>query len=231
MFDNCNINFEVKNKNREDRKTIIVRYSPHDYLPSNKEYFYNILDNIEGIIYSWHDLEDYYENKLIHVFVINKSNEDKLINVIKETLLGLYEDGEDDGEIIKIAQYCENYIDFSIEEIDSEICEAEREDISIYIPNIDRNIDYDDDIEKLMEEILDEYATLKCNYTDVCKEVIYFLEEYEYNDYMALQREIYAIENELKEIDKTMGKDKDKESRKEELLDRFMQIYDMIGGE
>lgn len=227
MFDNCNLNLEVKN--REDRKTIIVRYSSHDYLPSDEEYFYKIFDNIYGIIYSWHDLKDSYDNKLTHVFVINKSNEDKLINVIKEALLGLYEDGEDEGEIIKIAQYCEDYIDFSIEEIDGEICEIERDDMSIYIPNIDRNIDYDDDIEKLMEEILDEYAILKCNYTDGCEEVIYFLEEYEYNDYMALQREIYSIENELEEIDKAM--DKDKESRKEELLDRFMQIYDMIGGE
>ncbi|OOM09441.1 hypothetical protein [Clostridium saccharobutylicum] len=229
MFDNCNLNLEVKNKNREERKTIIVRYSPHDYLPSDEEYFYNIFDNIEGIIYSWHDLEECYDNKLTHVFVINKSNEDKLINVIKETLLGLYEDGEDDGEIIKIAQYCEDYIDFSIEEIDGELFEIERNDMSIYIPNIDRNVDYDDDIEKLMEEILDEYTTLKCNYTDVIVDVIYFLEESEYNGYMDLQREIYSIENELEEIDKAM--DKDKESRKEELLDRFMQIYDMIGGE
>lgn len=38
---------------------------------------------------------------------------------------------------------------------------------------------------------------------------------------------IYDIENELEEIDKTM----DKESRKKELLDRFIEIYDMIGGE
>lgn len=229
MFDNCKLNLEVKNKNREDRKTIIVRYSSHDYLPSDEEYFYNIFDNIDGIIYSWLDLTECYADKLIHVFVINKSNEDKLINVIKEILLGLYEDGEDEGEIIKIAQYCEDYIEFSIEEIDGEICEIERDDMSIYIPNIDRNVDYDDDIEKLMEEILDEYATIKCNYTDGCEEVIYFLEEYEYNDYMALQSEIYAIENELEEIDKAM--DNDKESRKEELLDRFMKIYDMIGGE
>jgi hypothetical protein len=227
MFDNCNLNLEVKN--REDRKTIIVRYSPHDYLPSDEEYFYNIFDNIEGIIYSWHNLEDSYYNKLTHVFVINKSNEDKLINVIKEILLGMYEDGEDDGEIVKIAQYCEDYIDFSIEEIGGELFEIERNDMSIYIPNIDRNVDYDDDIEKLMEEILDEYTTLKCNYTDVIVDVIYFLEESEYNGYMDLQREIYSIENELEEIDKAM--DKDKESRKEELLDRFMQIYDMIGGE
>lgn len=224
MFDNCNLNLEVKN--RENRKTIIVRYSSHDYLPSDEEYFYNIFDNIDGIIYSWHDLEDYYENKLIHVFVINKSNEDILINVIKETLLGLYEDGEDEGEIIRIAQYCEDYIDFSIEEIDGEICEIERDDMSIYIPNIDSNVDYDDNIEKLMEEILDEYATLKCNYTDGCGEVIYFLEEYEYNRYMDLQREIYSIENELEEIDKAM--DKEKESKKEELLDRFMEVYEMI---
>lgn len=227
MFDNCNLNLEVKN--REDRKTIIVRYSSHDYLPSDEEYFYNIFDNIEGIIYSWHNLEDSYYNKLTHVFVINKSNEDKLINVIKEILLGMYEDGEDDGEIVKIAQYCEDYIDFSIEEIGGELFEIERNDMSIYIPNIDRNVDYDDDIEKLMEEILDEYTTLKCNYTDVIVDVIYFLEESEYNGYMDLQREIYSIENELEEIDKAM--DKDKESRKEELLDRFMQIYDMIGGE
>lgn len=227
MFDNCNLNLEVKN--REDRKTIIVRYSSHDYLPSDEEYFYNIFDNIEGIIYLWHNLEDSYYNKLTHVFVINKSNEDKLINVIKEILLGMYEDGEDDGEIVKIAQYCEDYIDFSIEEIGGELFEIERNDMSIYIPNIDRNVDYDDDIEKLMEEILDEYTTLKCNYTDVIVDVIYFLEESEYNGYMDLQREIYSIENELEEIDKAM--DKDKESRKEELLDRFMQIYDMIGGE
>jgi len=224
MFDNCSSNLEVKNI--EDRKTIIVRYSPHDYLPSDEEYFYNIFDNIEGIIYSWHDLEDSYENKPTHVFVISKSNEDKLISVIKEILLGLYEDGEDDGEIIRIAQYCEDYIDFFIEEIEGELCEIERDDMSIYLPNIDRNVDYDDDIEKLMEEILDEYATLKCNYTDGCGEVIYFLEEYEYNRYMDLQREIYSIENELEEIDKAM--DKEKESRKEELLDRFMEVYEMI---
>ncbi|WP_270565068.1 hypothetical protein [Clostridium beijerinckii] len=102
MFDNCNLNLEVKN--REDRKTIIVRYSPHDYLPSDEEYFYNIFDNIEGIIYSWHYLEECYANKLVHIFVINKSNEDKLTNRIKEILLGLYEDN-DDGKIIKIAQY------------------------------------------------------------------------------------------------------------------------------
>lgn len=223
MFDNCNLNLEVKNKNREDRKTIIVRYSPHDYPPSDEEYFYNIFDNIDGIIYSWHDLEDSYENKLTHVFVINKSNEDKLINVIKETLLGLY---EDDGEIIKIAQYCEEYIDFSIEEIEGELCEIERDDISIYIPNIDRNIDYDEDIEKLMEKILDENAILKCNYTDGFVDVIYFLEECEYNKYMDLQREIYSIENELEEIDKAM--DKDTESIKDKLSDRFMEVYEMI---
>lgn len=224
MFDNCNLNFEVKN--REDRKTIIVRYSTHDYLPSDEEYFYNIFDNIEGIIYSWHDLEDSYENKLTHVFVINKSNQDKLINVIKEILLGMYEDSEDDGETIKIAQYCEYYIDFSIEEIDGEICEIERDDMSIYIPNIDKNIDYDEDIEKLMEEILDENAILKCNYTDSFAEVIYFLEECEYNRYMDLQREIYSIENELEEIDKFV--DKDTESIKNKLVDRFMEVYDTI---
>ncbi|AGX43906.1 hypothetical protein [Clostridium saccharobutylicum] len=226
MFDNCNLNFEVKNKNREDRKTIIVRYSPHDYMPSDEEYFYNIFDNIDGIIYSWHDLGDYYENKLIHVFVINKSNEDKLINVIKETLLGLYEDGEDEGEIIKIAQYCEDYIDFSIEEIDGEICEIERDDMLFYIPNINNNLDYDEDVEQLIERILDDYATLKCNSIGGWSEIVYFLEENDYNEYMALQREIYSIDNELDEIDKAI--DKHTESRKEELLNRFKEIYEMI---
>jgi|UPI00040E6E1B hypothetical protein len=224
MFDNCNLNFEVKN--REDRKTIIVRYSTHDYLPSDEEYFYNIFDNIEGIIYSWHDLKDYYENKLIHVFVINKSNEDKLINVIKETFLGLYEDGEDEGEIIRIAQYCEDYIDFSIEELDCEICEVEKDDINIYIPNIDRNIDYDENMENLMEQILDDYATLKCNSIDGWSEVVYFLEENDYNEYIDLRGEIYDIENELEEIDKSA--DKDIEIKKEELSNRFKKIYEII---
>lgn len=223
MFDNCNLNLEVKN--REDRKTIIVRYSSHDYLPSDEDYFYNIFDDIEGIIYSWHYLEECYANKLVHIFVINKSNEDKLINVIKEILLGLYEDN-DDGEIIKIAQYYEDYIDFSTEELDCEICEVERDDISIYIPNIDRNIDYDENMENLMEQMLDDYATLKCKYIDDWSEIVYFLEENDYNEYMALRREIYDVENELEEIDKAM--DKDKESRKEELLDRFMELYDII---
>jgi hypothetical protein len=224
MFDNCNLNLEVKN--REDRKTIIVRYSPHDYLPSDEEYFYNIFDNIEGIIYSWHDLEDSYENKLTHVFVINKSNEDKLINVIKETLLGLYEDGEDEGEIIKVAQYCEDYIDFTIEEFDGELCEIERDDKDFYIPNINNNVDYDENVEQLMEQILDDYATLKCNSIDGWSEVVYFLEENDYNEYIDLREEIYSIENELEEIDKFA--DKDTESRKEELLNRFMEIYEMI---
>lgn len=224
MFDNCNLNFEVKN--REDRKTIIVRYSTHDYLPSDEEYFYNIFDNIEGIIYSWHDLKDYYENKLIHVFVINKSNEDKLINVIKETFLGLYEDGEDEGEIIRIAQYCEDYIDFSIEELDCEICEVEKDDINIYIPNIDRNIDYDENMENLMEQMLDDYATLKCNSIDGWSEVVYFLEENDYNEYIDLRGEIYDIENELEEIDKSA--DKDIEIKKEELSNRFKKIYEII---
>ena len=224
MFDNCNLNLEVKN--REDRKTIIVRYSSHDYLPSDEEYFYNIFDNIEAIIYSWHDLEECYDNKRIHVFVINKSNEDKLINIIKGILLGMYEDGENDGEIVKIAQYCEDYIDFSIEELDCEICEVERDDINIYIPNIDRNIDYDEDIENLMEQMLDDYATLKCNSTDGWSEVVYFLEENDYNEYIALRGEIYDVENELEEIDKAM--DKDKENRKKELTDRFMELYEII---
>lgn len=224
MFDNCNLNLEVKN--REDRKTIIVRYSSHDYLPSDEEYFYNIFDNIEGIIYSWHYLEECYANKLVHIFVINKSNEDKLINVIKEILLGMYEDGENEGEIIKIAQYCEDYIDFSIEELDCEICEVEKDDINIYIHNIDRNIDYDENMENLMEQMLDDYATLKCKYIDDWNEIIYFLEENDYNEYIALRGEIYDIENELDEIDKAM--DKDKESRKEELLDKFMELYDII---
>ena len=224
MFDNCNLNLEVKN--REDRKTIIVRYSSHNYLPSDEEYFYNIFDNIEAIIYSWHDLEECYDNKRIHVFVINKSNEDKLINIIKGILLGMYEDGENDGEIVKIAQYCEDYIDFSIEELDCEICEVERDDINIYIPNIDRNIDYDEDIENLMEQMLDDYATLKCNSTDGWSEVVYFLEENDYNEYIALRGEIYDVENELEEIDKAM--DKDKENRKKELTDRFMELYEII---
>lgn len=223
MFDNCNLNLEVKN--REDRKTIIVRYSPHDYLPSDEEYFYNIFDNIEGIIYSWHYLEECYANKLVHIFVINKSNEDKLTNRIKEILLGLYEDN-DDGKIIKIAQYCEDYIEFSIDELDCEICEVEKDDINIYIPNIDRNIDYDENMENLMEQMLDDYATLKCNSIDGWSEVVYFLEENEYSEYIALRGEIYDIENELDEIDKSA--DKDTESRKEELLDKFMELYEII---
>ena len=109
-----------------------------------------------------------------------------------------------------------------MEEIDSELCEVERNDISIYIPNIDRNIDYDDNMENLMEEMLYNNATLKCNYTDGWSEIVYFLGENDYNEYMALRREIYDIENELEEIDKAM--DKDKENRKKELTDRFMEL-------
>lgn len=224
MFDNCNLNLEVKN--REDRKTIVVRYSPHDYMPSDEGYFYNIFDNIDGIIYSCLYLEDFYDSKITHVFVINKSQQDRLIRIIKEILLGLYEDSNDDKGIIKIAQYCEDYIDFSIEEIDGELCEIERDDISFYLPNINNNVDYGENVEQLIEEILYEYAILKCNYTDHFGDIAYFLEECEYNEYIALQREIYSIENELEEIDKSV--DKDTENRKEELLNRFMEIYEMI---
>lgn len=226
MFDDCNLNLEVKNGN--NRKTIIVSYHKHDYMPSNEEYFEDVFYKMDGIITSWNMLEDCDTNTSIHVFDIEKSYQDKLLNVIKEILLGMYED-EDSEEIIKIGQYCEDYIDFSIEELDGEVFDIERDDISIYIPNIDRNVDYDDDIEKLMEAILDENAILKCDNIDGLGDSTYFLEECDYNEYIALRSEIYDIENELEEIEKAM--DKDKENRKEELLDRFIEIYDMIGGE
>ena len=96
MFDNCNLNLEVKN--REDRKTIIVSYNKHDYMPSNEEYFENIFYKMDGIVTSWNMLEACYTDTSIHVFVIEKSHQDKLLNEIRQILLGMYEDSDEDDE-------------------------------------------------------------------------------------------------------------------------------------
>lgn len=226
MFNNFNLNLKVKNKNGNDRKTIIVSYHKHDYMPSNEEYFEDIFYKMDGIVFSWNMLEACYTNTSIHVFIIEKSYQDKLLNIIKEILLGMYEDSEDGQEIIRIGEYSVEDIDFILQELDGELCEIERDDMVFYIPNINNNLDYDEDVEELMDEILEGYAILKCNYTDGFGDIAYFLEECEYNEYIALREEIYSIENEVEEIDKAM--DKDKENRKEELLDRFMEIYEMI---